>query len=91
MHTGDSSARASGYILAAQKHADIQGTLEVLRAMSDALSRLLDSRADDVAHGQILFEESPLFAPVEGEPESLNRETRRNAENLCREGCYAAA
>ena len=26
MHTGDSSARASGYILAAQKHADIQGT-----------------------------------------------------------------
>lgn len=70
MHSGDPLARVNGYSLAAQKRAEIQKTLEALRAMSDALSRVLDAHGNDDARGPVPFEENPLVTALELNPQT---------------------
>lgn len=69
MHNGDPTARADGYRLAAEKQADIQKTIVLLQAMSEALSGLLATRVDaaPATTAAAHLHESPLLRALNGE------------------------
>jgi MerR family Zn(II)-responsive transcriptional regulator of zntA len=61
VHSDDPAARVNGYQLAEQKQIEIEDTIEALRAMSEALSCLLDARADESAKAPVRFEDGALM------------------------------
>jgi DNA-binding transcriptional MerR regulator len=92
MYSGDPSARRNGYSLAAQKHEEIQQMLEALHEMSEALSCLLKSRADDASRGPVELEATPLFAVLQGGKarDGAEDNAAHKAEHVDRERCVTA-
>lgn len=62
MRSGEEAARARGLRLAAQKRTEVQQTMEVLRAMSDALDGLLEAGEDDATGDDASDDGSALSA-----------------------------